>query len=248
MAINIKNGVNRMNNVGILMRIWINVFIVIFLVVTFSERFVGVQISFDRPLQSAFGIMAILISVSMFWRVNFSLRRKKGDSEQSEEDKHVDTTSIKDAFFSDFTKDCMESSIFEKSIVKIRRQSQSFDRKKITIERLLSEKFDVNEMTYRKFNGVVLDAFEVFETNRDSALSKIRAFEDAGAAVSEKEVILEYQEFITSAIKANDEIVLKLDKLILEISKLNNKMHGDIENLDEIKELDALIKNIKLYS
>ncbi|MNI99672.1 hypothetical protein D3C73_1588090 [compost metagenome] len=60
-------------------------------------------------------------------------------------------------------------------------------------------------------------------------------------------VYSEYLTFIKSSLATNEEIMLKLDKLLLEISRLDSFEPGDIENMPCMQEIDSLIKQTKLY-
>ena len=233
-----------------LKRIVINLLIVVLNVLAFSGAFLGIQISPENLFEAFTGVVIIILSVLLFLIFNTNIARKKpvGQATQHYDDKR----SVKKALYaefedSEFVKQNDTSLIFGKSFAAIKHQKESFNKKRITIENLLAEKFDVNEITFRKFYNAVADVVSLFNTNTESALNKIKAFEDANVATSQKEILQEYQNFIATATKSNEQIILKMDKLILEISKLKNKMHGDIENMDEIKEIDKLIQNIKLY-
>ena len=57
----------------------------------------------------------------------------------------------------------------------------------------------------------------------------------------------EYINFVKNATKSNEDILLKLDKMILEISRYNSIEDGDITKFPAIIEMDELIKNAKLY-
>jgi hypothetical protein len=57
----------------------------------------------------------------------------------------------------------------------------------------------------------------------------------------------EYISFVRNAVDDNEEILLKLDRLLLEISKFNSMEDGEIENMSAMKEIDELINKTKLY-
>jgi hypothetical protein len=57
----------------------------------------------------------------------------------------------------------------------------------------------------------------------------------------------EYITFVKSATEDNEQILLKLDKLLLEISKFDSLESGEIEDLAGMQEIDALIKQTKYY-
>ena len=52
---------------------------------------------------------------------------------------------------------------------------------------------------------------------------------------------------MTGYLEANEEIMLKLDKLLLEISLLGSTDYRDVEEMPCMKEIDMLIKQTKLY-
>ncbi|MCL1791490.1 MAG: hypothetical protein FWG40_09130 [Peptococcaceae bacterium] len=57
----------------------------------------------------------------------------------------------------------------------------------------------------------------------------------------------EYISFVNEATEDNEQILLKMDKMLLEISRYNSLEGGDVENMPAIKEMDELIHNAKLY-
>ncbi|MNI95366.1 hypothetical protein D3C73_1536250 [compost metagenome] len=57
----------------------------------------------------------------------------------------------------------------------------------------------------------------------------------------------EYVSFIKGSVASNEEILLKLDKLLLEISRLDSLELGDIETMPCMQEIDSLIKQTKYY-
>jgi DNA-directed RNA polymerase beta' subunit len=206
-------------------------------------------------LQAAAGIIVILFSILLFLFVNTNLIKKKKTVETGIRF-HVDNHSannnnkrLSDVFgaeLKNYNKNT--SSIFEKNLTVITKQIESFNKKKRTIDKLLAEKFDTTEMTYQKFSNVVAEVEALFQTNVENVASKIKSFDEAQMHISQKEISQEYHKFILKATEHNEEIILKIDKLILEISKLKYKIHEDIESLDAIKEIDLLTKNIKLYN
>ncbi|MNP60469.1 hypothetical protein D3C76_1555560 [compost metagenome] len=58
-----------------------------------------------------------------------------------------------------------------------------------------------------------------------------------------------YQKYLSdieTSIEQGDKILLRLDKCMFELCKLDNA-EGDLDNMLEIKHLDELINNIKHY-
>ncbi|MNO05342.1 hypothetical protein D3C81_2266840 [compost metagenome] len=61
------------------------------------------------------------------------------------------------------------------------------------------------------------------------------------------QVYNEFMVFLQDSLETNEEILLKLDKLLLEISSLNSIDFGEIENMPCMQEIDSLIKQTKYY-
>jgi hypothetical protein len=57
----------------------------------------------------------------------------------------------------------------------------------------------------------------------------------------------EYIRFVKEATEDNEQILLKLDKLLLEISGLNCIESGELEQMAGMIEIDNLIKQAKYY-
>ncbi len=53
--------------------------------------------------------------------------------------------------------------------------------------------------------------------------------------------------FVKDSIEDNEEILLKLDKFLFELSKFNSLEDGELENMSAIKDVDELINKIKFY-
>ena len=64
---------------------------------------------------------------------------------------------------------------------------------------------------------------------------------------SKMSIYNEYILFVKEATEDNEQIILKLDKILLEISKLNSLEDGEIETMGAMKEIDELIDKTKLY-
>ena len=151
--------------------------------------------------------------------------------------------------------------VFDKDILKNLEQLRRYKRKKATIDDILQQKFSPSELTYQKFEGVLTEVERVMFLNMKSILNKIAAFdvEEFEALqkkgfppneVSEEKMNIykEYINFVKNATQTNEDILLKLDKMLFEISRYNSLEHGEIKELPALTEMDELIKNAKLYN
>lgn len=57
----------------------------------------------------------------------------------------------------------------------------------------------------------------------------------------------EYISFVKNATEENEQILLKLDKLLLELSKFNSLEIGEVDNMNAMKEIDELTAQTKYY-
>ena len=238
-----------MENKGLLKKITINLFLIIINVVVFSRAFLGVEISANNLPQAIFGVAVIVFSILLFLFVNTNLaNRKKTHETESRHFRTSDTESTLDLFYNEFKKQIKNtSSVFEENLSDITSQIESFNKKKQAIDKILAEKFDTGEMTYHKFSGTVKSVETLFRSNIESVISKIKSFDEADITMTQTDISREYQSFIRKAKDFNEEIILKLDKLIIETLKLEDNIKEDIESMSAVKELNQLIENVKLY-
>ena len=222
--------------------------------IVFSPGFLGVVIG-TGAFATALGVTTIFMSIVIFGYGNYNLL--------IENEKIIQINEIKTA------DDCIDAlnqnygkRIFEKDITTILEQIEMFQKKRETIKQVLLQKFDITEMSYSKFDGVISDIENVFYINIKSIINKLNAFDEKdynrirkdGEKKFSKEFINtkmriygEYISFIKKAIEDNEQIILKLDKFLLELSKFNSLEDGKIENMSAMKEIDELINKIKLY-
>jgi len=141
-------------------------------------------------------------------------------------------------------------------------QLERMKKKQDALSDVLQNRFQPDELSYRKFDSIVREVESLFYLNVRNVLNRLRLFDksDLAGANSRKpsrlsaEILQEKSElmngyliFVKQAIETNEEILLKLDRLLLEISRLNEFEPGDIENMSCMQEIDSLIKHTKLY-
>lgn len=149
---------------------------------------------------------------------------------------------------------------FTQDITQSLEQVERFNKKCETINDILLQKFSPNEMSYKKFAGVLVGVEKVVYINLRSILNKISAFDyeeykqldslewnNDKLAKEKMDIYKEYITFVDEATRDNEEILLKLDRLLLEVTHYNSVEDGDIMDMSAITELDELIKNAKLY-
>jgi hypothetical protein len=142
-------------------------------------------------------------------------------------------------------------------------QIERLQKKNKTIRDILLENFSVSEMSYKKFDAVIAEVEKIFFMNIRSILNKLDAFDEkeynfvrkkyeegdfSQELMEEKsKVFNEYINFVKAATEDNEQILLKLDKLLLEISGLKSVESGQLEQMPGMIEIDNLIKQTKYY-
>lgn len=131
-----------------------------------------------------------------------------------------------------------------------------------TLMTVLNQRFDPAELSYKKFASVTQEVEKLFYLNVRSILNRLNVFDEtefesvmnkkstsfSPELLREKtDVYNEYLSFVKGSLGTNEEILLKLDKLLLEISRLDSFELGDIENMPCMQEIDSLIKQTKYY-
>lgn len=142
------------------------------------------------------------------------------------------------------------------------RQLERLRKRMETLLGLLNQRFDPKELTYRKFASVSQDVEKLFYLNIRSILGRMHVFDENEYKsvmlnkssrlhpdlIAEKKIVYnEFLSFVKDAIETNEEILLKIDKLLMEISRLDSVELADIDQMPCIQEIDLLIKQTKHY-
>lgn len=210
----------------------------------------------SNALSVAIGWTAIFMSLAVFIYGNYKLISRKDRAIQISEIK-----SSEDCILA--LKQYYGKKTFDNDISNILVQVERLAKKKEKIMNIILQKFSIIDSGYDKFKWTILDVEYVFFTNIQSILNKINAFDEEdyeriSSGNGEKRfstefidsklsIYNEYISFVKNAIEDNEEIILKLDALLLEISKFNSLEAGKIDNMNEIKEMDELIRKSKNY-
>ena len=122
------------------------------------------------------------------------------------------------------------------------------------------QKFSPQELAYQKFDKVLNEVENILFLNMRSILNKIAAFDVEEYEslqkkgfpkneVSEEKMQIynEYFDFVKNATTTNEEILLKLDKMLFEVSRYNSLDSGELNDLPALAAMDELIRNANLY-
>ncbi|MGV8176116.1 MAG: hypothetical protein ACP5OU_10500 [Methanothrix sp.] len=224
-------------------------------IITFSPKLLGVVIGLT-PLETAFGFTIVFLSGAGIIYGNYKLF--------AEQENVVPANKI--MTFGDYIEalnNKRDLKTFENTVDLLLDQIERLKKKNKTIRDILLQIFSSSEISYQKFDEVIAQVEMIFFMNIRSILNKLNAFDEddynfirkkyeAGAFsqqfLEEKfKIYDEYFAFVKAATEDNEQILLKLDKLLLEISGLNSIDSGQLEQMAGMIEIDSLIKQAKYY-
>ena len=234
----------------------LNIGIAIVNTVFFSPGFLGIRIGGASLFATAFGCTVIVMSIALFLYGNYKLLMDTGEI--------IQTSAIKTTEdYISALKQNYDKKTFAKEIDIILEQIERLQKKHETIKDILLQKFSSAEMSYKKFEGSIQAVEDIFYINIKSILNKLNAFDEDDYNLINKDeayqtfskdfiqtkmdIYKEYIVFVKKSMEDNEQIILKLDKLLLEISRLNSLENSEIENMSGMKEIDELINQTKYY-
>ncbi len=232
-----------------------NLSIIIANIAVFSKAFLGFSLLAGTALTMSISWFTIVASVFSFAYFNKKLLTQKATYTLVTQN----VNSLDDCV-AVFEEAMQNGDVFDKNILKNLSQLKRFKRKSKTIREILLQKFSEQELTYKKFDSVLNRVEDIMFLNMRSILNKIAAFdvEEYEALqkkgfpkneVSEEKMLIydEYLNFVDEATKTNENILLKLDRMLFEVSRYNSLEKSEINELPALTEMDELIKNANLY-
>ena len=230
-----------------------NLSIIIANVAVFSKAFFGFSLFVGTALSMSIAWFTILLSMFSFVYFNKNLLSQPEFLATQNINSLEDCVAV-------FEEAIENGDVFDEDILKNLEQLKRFKRKRNTIKEILLQRFSMQELTYQKFNSVLDDVENIMYLNMRSILNKIAAFDIEEYEMLQKKgfpknevseekmkIYKEYLNFVKNATATNEDILLKLDKMLFEVSKYNSLEDGEVKELPAIIEMDELIKNAKLY-
>jgi hypothetical protein len=141
-------------------------------------------------------------------------------------------------------------------------QLERMRKKQETIRSVLIQRFDPSGLSFQKFASTTQEVEKLFFHNIRSMINRLHVFDEeefqsiskqntsqlSPELLQEKRTVYKaHMSFVKSSLHINEEILLKLDRLLLEISRLDSLEIGDIGQMPGMQEIDALIKQTQFY-
>lgn len=228
--------------------------IVILNILVLSPGFLGISIG-SSAFATAFGITLLIASaIVLFYGCYVLLFKPPAVIPVKEISTHEDYVEALNRY--------RQVKSLEEFITLALEQLDRIKKKRTTLMNIINQRFDQGELSHKKFSSVTYEVEKLFYLNVKSMLSRISVFDESeylsmmkGKQSKFSQEILqekmnvynEYLSFMKNSLSTNEEILLKLDKLIIEISRLDSFEPGDIDNMPCMQEIDSLIKQTKFY-
>lgn len=225
-------------------------------IVLVSPGLLGFHIGGDSAFQSASVITVWIVSVLVLFYGSYVLLFKPPAV------KAIQTIQTREDYI-DALHHYRNVKVLKNDIALALDQLERIEKKRNALLDVLGQRFEQTELSYKKFIAVIDEVEKLFYLNIRGILNKLGVFaasdfnrmadqpkaSQLSSKVAQKKTALyqEYLAYVTGYLEANEEIMLKLDKLLLEISLLGSTDYRDVEEMPCMKEIDTLIKQTKLY-
>ena len=231
--------------------------VVVINILVLSPGLIGVKIG-GSAFSTAFGVTLLVASALALLYGCYALLFKPPEAEP---EKKISEISTREEYVEALTRFRGVRTLAD-DIALALEQMERIQKKKGTLFAVLNERFDRAELSYKKFASVTQEVEKLFYLNVRSILSRLSVFDEAEyesvmnpkSKRLSRELIQEktnlYNDYMThlkSSLGTNEEILLKLDKLLLEISRLDSFDPEEIEKMPCMQEIDTLIKQTKYY-
>lgn len=231
--------------------------VVVFLnIIVLSPGLLGVVIGGESVLKTALGVTLLFISFLVVLYGSYSLLFKPPIIAPVKELKTPED-------YIAALEQYKNVKVLKKDITLALDQLVRIEKKRDTLFMILSQRFDPMELSFKKFKAISYEVEKLFYLNIRGILNKLSVFDASEFSLFassqrptqfsdklvQKKTALhnEYLAYVTGYLGANEEILLKLDKLLLEISLLDSTEYKDVEDMPCMKEIDELIKQTRFY-
>ena len=233
----------------VLQRLAINIALILLIVLVFGDAFAGIRMLSGGVLSAAVGAAVILLSVFVFFKVNVvSFLGKIGVKySQKQNSDRVMTLEQNVAALKTYLAG-NESGLFDDKISAVADQAEKFGAKRDRAKKVLSGLFEADEITYARFIGAISGAENAITSSLGILAERFDIFDKSAYSESRRALYDEFAEYLNETASNCDGINLKMDKLLLEMTKFSESNTESLKQNSVIEELQSLIDSIKLYT
>lgn len=232
----------------------LNLFIVVINVILLSDGLVGLSV-FNPDLKIKLMTAGLyFLDVIIFVFGNYMILNKKPRQTKYDEAKLVTT---KD--FIQRLEQCRSKQEFRDEAETTIKQISRLQQKIETLNLILSQHFTEGTLTYQKFSNTIYGIQQLYFSNVKKMIGRIVIFNqeeynhkddvelDEASKKVRNQIFREHIDYVESMVKKGEDILIKLDNLILEISKLDDTNATDLNDLSTVQEINDLIEQTKYY-
>lgn len=233
----------------------LNALIIFINILAFSSWCIGLTIG-KSVIQTLISIFLIIISAIAFFKGNNIILNGRKKSPTKVQKKLVSDEDFKMELLK-----CMDKHEFKSESTQAIEQIERLRKKTDTLDLILQQHFEKDSLTYEKFHYTIINIEKLFFENLRKMILKITIFDQdeynnlakenknisESAALQRNAIFKEYINYVNTIIEKNEGILIKLDNLTLEISKLEDVNDVELDNLPTIQEMNTLIEQTKLY-
>ena len=225
--------------------LFLNIGILVLNIVVFGVLKVSIG---ANVFSTIIGTLVILASVFAFIGGNISIITHKDKLNIQKSYKNNDMGIEKDILVS-IEETNRKTRVFRTEMNKTTQQLERLNARNNALNAILLQHFKPGEITYMKFKGVIDSVNGVFRDNVQKILERVNMFDenDYISLVYKMKIYLEHMNYVKTLVEDDEVIIMKMDKLMLELSKLSELNADNIENVSAIQDINELIGQTKYY-
>ncbi|MDO5558430.1 MAG: hypothetical protein Q4F95_02405 [Oscillospiraceae bacterium] len=226
-------------------------------IIAFSKGLLGLSLFSGNIVTTALSLTTLGMSTLAFFYGNYKIITSPEKIAVYKEENLIEEQDYVQAL-----KDNQGKKIFSEDIELVISQIGRLKQKNQMLQTLLEQEFSSAEMSYARFMQIISSVVDLFYSDVRSIINRLIIFDYSeytnvksgklrGLTQEQTQAKLkifdEHVDYIHNKIDKNENILLKLDSLLLEVSKLDDVTESEIEKLEAIKNLNDLIEQTKLY-
>ncbi len=246
-------------------RIWkliaLNLGIAVLNIILFASGLVGLNFT-GSIFQTALAITVIVMSLIAFGYGNYTLLFSERKMQLL---RGTELTEPKD--YVQALQDMDLNGVFDADIHTATEQIGRMQDKDKALNIILAQFFTPQEMTFTRFQSAINAVQAIFYNNVKKMLNRMTIFdyadyrklkkissasdkeddETAEAVEAQKRIYQEHIDYVHDLVKMNESVLVKMDALLLELSKLDDVDEQGLEKMAAVQEINDLIEQTKYY-
>lgn len=244
--------------------ICLNIGIALLNIIMFSKGLVGLSFA-GGALMAALSATVIAVSLMAFFYGNYTLLFSETPQPMIQLLKGNELSQPKDYIESLESK--KGNGVFDEEITVAIEQILRMEGKDRALDSILEQYFTPQEMTFTRFQNAINSVQALFYNNIKKMINRLIIFDykdykkltekvknsqfNTGVISrsidTQMKIYQEHIEYVNGQIAMNEDILIKLDGLLLEISKLDDIDEKGLENIAAVQEINDLIEQTKYY-